>query len=478
MSVSNIAATLISDFSSASPAVVSQVWASMVQRAVRLKEDLSKFEKEVSEDDDGDVNAAIVAISNPLKKAGNQINITVESDLVGDRQLGETSVLGAEETLNLGTYSVTVDEKRHGLGLARRFEEFRAAKSRAGMTKSLTSWEARFKQEEALLSLVLAATDTTTGKANNLIWSGGGSADTDLTAGSTLNTSVFEAARTKMSSLGALPCESSVRDGVEIPEFYAWPTTRALDGLKSDLQWIAFNQNSRGRENGADANNPLITGSRGTWDGISAFEMFLPDHDNQAKGAVGSPLEPRAFLRTAISSTSTTSLAFGGSSGSGTAILYVKHFPGYDYLFHTDQTTSADSTTYYLRIYNMPGSTDSGLSEVVSYTGSDNNGNAITVVSRNAFGLGTKYSGTHDAGSLVVQCSANGIPFAFVPFVGRRALVRGYGNLRSQIDFETQDYKAKQGAAIVTTMGQSATKRADGVYHNFILAKVAINPLS
>lgn len=466
-----ITPTTLADFASANPSVVPQIWDAIVQTGVNAKEWLSKFQGAGPEN-------VIIEKQEQLARAGNQVNFTIESDLVGDRVLGSTTAIGTEEKENLNTYSVLVDFKRHPVARDRRFESFRGAKAKASMAVKVMGWMARFKQHEALLSLVKNAAYTTSGKTYNLFFSGGGSSLDSLTADTVLDTGCFEMGRAKLVGVGANPANLSQVDGEEIPEFVLWGTSRALEGLTNDQAWNTFNNNARAREGSNAAKNPLLTHSYGLYKGIRAFEVMNPDHDNPKNGAVGSPLEPRALLRTALTGTSVTEINGGGSGATSTAALFFKDFPGYDYLFHSGQTPAADGATYYALILNLPGTTDAGKREVISYTGSANDGNKLGTVTRGLNSQDDDYSPNHAANSLIVPCTKNGIPYAWVPILGRGALLRAYGETREEVAFEEQDYGFIKGACVTAVFGQTPPIRADSRLMNYVMLAVAINPLS
>lgn len=458
----------LSDYTSLSPLIVAQLWDKALQDGVGQKEFLSKFQGAES-------SMMPIIEKQDLNKGGaDTINFTVGSKLVGDGVQGASTLIGNEEKLKLYTYQCPIDWRRHAVATDRRLDSFTAAQRKMALTEMVAEWCAYKKQIDALLMYRRYGAHSTSGIANNLFYSGGGSTDADLTADNQLDTALFHDARQKLTTLGAKPVAMDAEG--QYRRFIMWATTDALAGLQNDSAWINAQQQARPREGGADKQNFLFTGSFAgkEYNGIVPFEVPVADHDNPESGAIGSPLQPRALLRTALSDSTTTTINGGGSSGAGTSILYFRDFPGYDYLFTAGQTADTTSNNYsgthYIKIKNVAGSTDAGKFEICSYTGSNNNGNRI-LVTRNVSGT---TSTNHDANSIIVPCNANGVEIGYVVFTGAWSMLRAYGVTRERITSDTQDYQFVNGVGVEAVYGQALAQRRDGKYPNFVIAKVAL----
>jgi hypothetical protein len=448
-----------------------------MQEGVIAKEWLSRFQGVGAES-----RMPIVEIEDLKASGGDTVVMTVESALVGDGVRGETELIGKEEKTKRRTYSLVVDFVRHATASTQRMRDFSAAKRKLGFTEMLSLWMALMKQHDGLLALVKAGAYTASGRANNLLWGGGGADDSELLATSVLDTSVMQAFRRKAVNLGARPANVTMEKGGEIPFFLLWATSNALAGLRNDTFWRSAAQLAYGREGGADARNPIFTGAFDgrQYEGMIAHEVLAPDHDNPESGAIGTPLEPRALLRAALnpSTAAAQDLLLGGSAATlaynaDGCPLYARDFPGYDYKFVSEQDAVVDANVYYAKIINPPGSTDAGKYEVVSYVGSTGNLGTKLVVDRGLNAGTADYSGTHPANALIVPCNENGVAYSNVICVGSQALIRAYGNSREELDVEGQDYQFKKGAAIKTVFGQAPAQRRDGKYPNFLIARVA-----
>ncbi len=474
MATGNINNAALSTYSTLSPSIVSQKWSEAMQQGVLDLEWLTMFQgKEGS-------NASIIEKEDLLKGDGDTINFTVGAELRGDGVTGSTQLITKEEKAKLNTYSTVIDFIRHATAGDRRFKSMSIAGRKLEYTKMLSKWMAMRKQNDGLLKFIKTGAFTSSGRANNTIYGGGVSSDLALTVNDQLHTGFFSDARKKLIALGAKPANISREKDYQTRYFNLLATTDMLSNLNNDGAWNNAQLMARPRENGKDADNPLFTGcfSGKTYGGIIPFEYMMPDHDNPENGAIGSPLQPRALLRDATTNfTSDTTLSMGGSAATSSTILYTKWFPGYDYLFTSGQTAAPDTTVYYAKIIDMPGATNAGKYEIVSYVGSANDGNMLTVT-RNVGG--TNPNGVHDANALVVPCNANGVAYGFVVVMGAMAMLRAYGNNgdgksgRENLEYENQDYNFIKGAAIEAVFGQSPPVRADGKYANFIVGKVAL----
>src|SRR3990167_8885872 len=124
-----------SDFS-LTPDHKGQFWDKYAQDGVHQAEFLSKFEGPVGS------NKMIIRKDDASKGKGQQINLTVHSNPVGDGVQGSTALLGAEEKETRGTYSMTVDQKRHGSAVDALLESYSAAERKMALADKEIGWMA------------------------------------------------------------------------------------------------------------------------------------------------------------------------------------------------------------------------------------------------------------------------------------------------------------------------------------------------
>jgi uncharacterized Zn-binding protein involved in type VI secretion len=182
------------------------------------------------------------------------------------------------------------------------------------------------------------------------------------------------------------------------------------------------------------------------------------DHDGV--GAIGSPLNPKAILGTAITAgTSAFDITGGGSATNGakTKKKYFKFFDGYAYPFLPSDVLSPASETRYLLIVNPPNATtDPNKVGMYSYT-TGNDGNKITITGRlgsaaagvRATTLGSvswntgdwanKHTDVHPSGSIILPCNAKGQVIGDTLLLNANAALRGYGKYRNQRSVEKKE---------------------------------------
>lgn len=208
--------------------------------------------------------------------------------------------------------------------------------------------------------------------------------------------------------------------------------------------------------------NPYFTGEITDLDGIAIVERDVIDMDYD--GAIGSPMNPRARLSTAITAgTSAVDLLCGATTDGSK--LYTKYFEGYNYKWSDGTTYSAPgSTTRYVLVINPPNApTDPNKIGMYSYT-TGNNGIKITTVERlgspassarvttlgnvtwNTGVWAGKHTDVHPVGALVIPCNANGEPIGWSYLLGQSAILRGYGKHRNHMSNE--NYQGDYGKKI------------------------------
>ena len=125
----------------------------------------------------------------------------------------------------------------------------------------------------------------------------------------------------------------------------------------------------------------------------------------------------------------------------------------------------------------------------VSYVGSDNDGNKITITERlgsSANGaqvttLGTVAwdSGTYrcdsaPVGSVIIPANSKGTPIGWSLALGAGSAIRAYGAIDMQKIEEKRDYGFVEGFGFEGIFGQTATKDTQGLTRNYVLVEHAL----
>jgi hypothetical protein len=237
-------------------------------------------------------------------------------------------------------------------------------------------------------------------------------------------------------------------------------------------------------------NNPLFTGESVMLKGNLIKHWDVKDHDGE--GAIGSPLNPKAYLGVAIAAGTGVLEITGGGSPSAAAKLkkkYFRFFPAYNFkfagggsvavnAFSHHLTNVSGNLRFYVTIVN-PRSATTDPGKWCIYECSVNDGNRLTVTRRlgptNAGGtqvstLGAvtwdaaKNSQTHPVGSLVYWSYDTGVPSGRTIGMGKGAARRGYGAFRSKRFYQKIQGGIKTETYIGSVFGQRP--RVDRIKRN------------
>lgn len=433
------------------------------------------------------------------KGKGHTMTFTNMSGFYNEGKVGEGLFEGPDdfESPDINSYDLVVDFVRNAVRHTERTEEVMGMRGEIAsqFNVELGKWLGRKKSEQMFMMFMLklnaenvmcanGKTVATLGSADALLW------DEIVTAGQA------------MKPLGGLPANIAA-SGSNAP---IWSQTvvateAALLSLKLDSDYKTALQNADVRGKG----NTIFRGGYVPVDGHTVIPYNPIDHDGI--GAVGSPLNPKAFLGvevTADTNGAALDIKGGGNAtdAAKTAKLYFKYFPGYAYPFIDTGAFSAsdyaksdganyDSEEKYFLIYNLTG-TDAGKCGMYAYT-TGNNGNKIAVTKRLAVGttginettIGSvtwdtgvwsgKHTSAHPAGSLIIPCNAKGVPIADTLFLGRAAALRGYGKFRADRAQEDHNGGMVMDRYIKSVFGQTIREDRKGRHPAVIRLRHAIS---
>lgn len=226
-------------------------------------------------------------------------------------------------------------------------------------------------------------------------------------------------------------------------------TTEGVTVLEQDDEYVDRVKHSGVR----GGNNPLFTGESVMIKGNMIKHWDVKDHDGE--GAIGSPLNPKAFLGIAIAAgTGALEITGGGyaAAANKTKKHFFKFFPAMNYKFAGKTQVAAnawshmlDSGKFYVTIVNPKNAaTDPG--KYCIYECSANNGNRLTVSKRlGDVTVGTQattvggitwnaalHTKVHAAGSLVYWSDNLAVPRGRTIGMGKGAARRGYGSFRAR----------------------------------------------
>jgi hypothetical protein len=382
------------------------------------------------------------------KGMGHKMTFRVKSGLYNEPKTAEQmfEVTDDFEQHRFDDFTLRIGVYRHAVRSTEYASEEMALRGELadGTNTDLGAWLGRLKTEKALMSAIHKV------NSENQVYAGRATMDT-LAAADTLDWNEIITAETQLKRLGGKRARVGFGQNGSTPTALMGnvllATSDSLYSLKTDADFKNRVEGAGVRGNG----NYLFKGGFPLIDGQAIKEYDVIDHDGY--GAIGSPLNPKAYLGEAIASgTSAFDIKGGGDATAAalTQVLYFKYFPNYLYEFGPGDTLAASGLTRYCLVINPPNAaTDPNKVGMYAYT-TGNNGNKITITQRLGPNINCVrhttvgsvvwdtgiWSGVHTdghpLGALVVPCNKKGQIFAHALYLGRCAMVRGYGKHRAK----------------------------------------------
>ena len=419
-------------------------------------------------------DSPIRAVTDTAKGAGQKITFTTRSGYYGRGKQGDAmfTALSDFEKTKLSDFELKVDWLRHATSMNERAEEVMGLRDEiaSGDNVELGKWLGRKKSDQmfGLFQLLLPSDNVLVASAKTL---------NTLGSADTLDWSEIVRMGTTLQPLGGRPA-NILRKGVQADPVHSnivIGTVPALSSLKLDSSYLTLRAQAEVR----GGENTIFGGGYCNVDGHVIREYNALDHDGV--GAVGSFMNPRAFLGVPITAGNTAVDITGGgadnTTNAETGVDFFQYFSGFAYPFLQNVTGTAydpGSTTRYVIIYNKTGA-NAGKWGFYSYT-TGNNGQKITMVNRlratasdaavSTLGGVTwdaaVHTDAHPTGSIVIQANAKGVPIGSTLMLGASAAVRGYGKYRGQNMLQKQEGGFITERYIVSVFGQALYKDRAG----------------
>ena len=365
-----------------------------------------------------------------LKQNGDRLDFSIVAQLVGSGVTGEAALIGSEETLSVGTFSVSADYVRHAVGVTKKanrqsnYDQVSSAKS------LLTEWMTR-KMDNDVFTCILdgAATD-------QVLFANGATSEADLSAtdGDTFGPSEIDLIRMALVRQGAHPIQAKKTNGRSVPiygvviseveEYRLNQNTTFVQSIRET--WKRFSE-------GED--HPMFKGGIGMYKNMVIYPYYSTLSIPQ-----GTPLRPETTVYVTMI-TAATAVCVGGASGTGSTGNYTAFF----------------ATSGSLQIED----------EIISY--SAKTVNAFTGLTR---GVSSTSAALHNQYKLVTQRNV-----AKVIGFGAEAVCRAIGDSPGPIG-ENRDYGMAIGLGIEAYYGQALTKdkrrnKARGIV---VVKCISVNP--
>lgn len=418
------------------------------------------------------------------KGDGQTMTFTTQSGFYNEPKLGESLFETSTdfEAVDISSYDLKVDFVRNAVRSSERMEEVMGMRGEIAsrFNVELGKWLGRYKSEQAFAAYQLKI------NSENVIYASGKTLNT-LSSADALAWDEIVMGGQAMKPLGGLPANiAGANSDQPIWSQTVVATETALFSLKVDPDYKTILQNGDVRGRG----NTIFKGGYASIDGHTIVPYNPIDHDGV--GAVGSFLNPKAFLGVAVTADTIAIDIKGGGNATDaakTAKLFFKYFAGYAYKFVDTGAYAAadfpgsdgvnyDGETKYFLICNTTGA-DAGKFGMYSYT-TGNDGNKITINGRlgsaasgiRVTTLGSvtwdsgvwsgKHTDAHPIGSLIVPCNAKGVPIGDTLILGRASMLRGYGKVRTRRSQDVLNGGMITDRYITSVFGQSLRKDRKG----------------
>ena len=255
-----------------------------------------------------------IDITGPLKQKGDKITINSLAQLMGAGVTGESVLKGNEESLIIGTVTVTADIVRHAVAISKKAtiqSNFDTVKN-AGV--ALRSWMIR-KRDGDLTKCILD-------NSSNSLYSNSKTSEGALNeaAGDIFGAQEIEMIRLALKRNGATPIRATKENGRTVPVY------GIMYGEIEDYnlnQNTAFMTNVRGaweRFNGGNK-NPLFSGVIGMY-----RNMLLYPYGSCLPLPQGTALRPETIVYATLTTTATTLSVGGASATTGVTSNYTLFF--------------------------------------------------------------------------------------------------------------------------------------------------------
>lgn len=519
MAVANLNSKTAANVRSEAPNAVARLFNKLLKTGGSPQSDVfSMFEGP-----DGAAGFPVCRVTDLAKSAGNQVTFTIRGRLRGFGKLGDNTLRGNEEKMRFGTKDVYVDFIRHGSSWTRKMLRIMAAGGSvtAAIADELNDWAGLKLQTNSMHRLRQRATI-----GQNVLMPGNRGAIHALTSADYMSTTVIERAAALAGQIGAAPIRNRTKSkaGAPINKYMFFAPEQVLLPLKADSRYSAALVGAQTRGYG---NNEQWDGGYADWDGNGIFHWVTVDEDTN-EGPIGSMFDPRGKLGTAIAGgTTAVTITGGGTTSPSSVAIYWQDMPGYLYKHYDEESPSADTSDYYVIIWNHTESTggagDQGKWGFYRYVGSTGNtGNTIVTASYDGTLGGGRLGGTtngggadtrhttvgsvtwdaakntvaHPTGAPVYMANKKGQIIGYVGCLGSNALIRAYGGGaqgdpgtsvagttttskgKNRASYsEQEDYGMAQSASIEMVSGVDVMTDTQGNPRNYVLVPTVYTPV-
>jgi N4-gp56 family major capsid protein len=395
------------------------------------------------------------------KGMAEEVVFTSTVPVRGQGKLGENELKGATQPLGFSTFKVNVDLLRQAVAYTQLFGLVRFKKRTPMQISSdlMKEWWGRKNDDDIMITLrnrALLVSPTV-----NLLRINNRASRAAILSSDVISTTAVDRSKGRLKANGAKPLGMEKGHmGAKSPQYLAFGTSSMLNPLQTNSTYLNARQHAEIRS----PMHSLFTGTYEKWNGNIFFNHNIEIDD--ANGRQGSPMQPIAFLGTAIADGTPTTLTGGGTAYPAGSQDYFSYFPGFGWKTFDSEVLPTDTTEYYLCVYNI--TTDQKY-EIIMYTPSDVDaaGHQIATVTRgsttqtggtNGGGNVTaqaagRFSLAHPSGSIIFPCNRAGVPIGWYLHMGSDSCYHAMGSVDAEPIFHWDDFKNANDEAHLTGIG-------------------------
>jgi len=416
-----------------------------------------------------------------LAKGGSEkVTFTTVAPVRGQGVLGENELKTNVRKINFGTFDVTVDLIRHAVSWTQVLQLLRFTGKTIDQLSSeiMAEWYGRKEQDDCQVVL----RNTALANGANTVFVSNRANEAALLSTDVLSTTTIEQSKQSLISNGASPLGLDKGPmGSDVPKFLFFAPDQFIRPLRSTGTYLQSLRDAGVRGD----QNSLFSGKYAMWDNNIVFPHNVVV--DTADGRQGSPLQPIAYLGTAIASSAATVITGGGKAYPAGDGDYFAYFPGFSWKTYDSESVATDTATKYLMIYEVSGA-NKGKYEIVSYlqSGVHASGKQITVT-RDSYAspafagnvtakAASRMVQAFSSGAVIMPCTIGGVILGYGLHLGAEALYYAKGSIEVERIMHWDDFKTETGdrahlqaVGVQGVRGFAAYKDTIGRYPNFQL---------
>lgn len=491
---SNANAVTLADQFAVDPNLKSEAWSRLLDEAATQHNAFAGFTTPLTPKTPRGVRSIFCSKRDLSKGGSDTVNFSVIGTPGGPGVDGAAELTGRTSKPIMRTWPVRVGWHRDAVEFTKDQYEFLApGRSLMATTIDLLGHKMGIHRQNRMMMRLIKGADGNVYRPNNR------ATVNDLVATDTLSLDLCSSARARLGRLGALPMQTrKSATGSPVDGYLIFAGRTAMLPIRNDDGFqLALAQGTARGETNANFTGELID-----WQGMPFFEMR--ETDEAWDDYRGGPMTPTGVNNVSFNANATDGTCKLTTTVGNILSRYWQFFSGFDYKFHEDEADNLDGTEYYAWACNPDGSR-----AFLSYLGSNNNGNQITVkrilasgggsgavtVGQLTLGSGSSVSSSTrvltpgsgsnlpsgfvykdevQAGAVIIQANAKGVQIGRSYVFGAMAACFAFGRIERAMITQKRDYGFVEGKGYEEIFGTGVTKNPLGKPVGYLLVEHAI----